>query len=143
MLSRKLDSLGTRFFRILDCGDVVLADRGFTLTEDFAVHGARLELPAFSRGKTQLTQCEVEKSKQLSMIRIHVERVIGLLKTFTILKRPLPVDVLKINFLLYVVHLLTVVCSIVPWLGSSSKALPVQYLLYCTGSHMISCGISR
>ena len=32
---------------------------------------------------------------------------------------------------------------IVPWLGSSSKALPVQYLLYCTGSHMISCGISR
>ena len=104
------------FFRKLD-RDVVLANYGFTLTEDFAVHGAKLELLAFTRGKTQLTQCEIEKSEQLSMVRIHVERVIGLLKDkFTILNESLPVDVLKHkhdievanmrNFLLYVVHLL-------------------------------------
>ena len=81
------------------------------------MHGAKLELLAFTRGKTQLTQCEIEKSEQLSMVRIHVERVIGLLKDkFTILNESLPVDVLKHkhdievanmrNFLLYVVHLL-------------------------------------
>ena len=110
------------FFRKLDRGDVVLADRGFTLTEDFAVHGARLELPAFSRGKTQLTQCEVEKSKQLSMVRIHVERVIGLLKNkFTILKGPLPVDVLKHKHDIEVANIdkLLVVCSALTNLNKS------------------------
>ena len=42
-----------------------------------AVHGAKLEIPAFTRGKKQLTQREVELSKQLSMVRIHVERIIS------------------------------------------------------------------
>ena len=74
------------FFSYLEPGDVVLADCGFTIAEDIAVHGAKLEIPAFTRGKTQLSQHEVEVSKQLSMVRIHVERVICLLKNkYTIL----------------------------------------------------------
>ena len=36
-------------------GDVVLADRGFTLSDDFAVYGAKLVLPSFTRGKTEPT----------------------------------------------------------------------------------------
>ena len=84
------------FFNYLERGDVVLADLGFTIAEDVAVHGAKLEIPAFTRGKTQLSQREVEVSKQLSMVHIHIERVIGLLKNkYTILKGPLPVDLLK------------------------------------------------
>ena len=53
--------------------DVVLADRGFNI-------GATLEIPAFTKGMMQLTQKEVEKSRQLSRVRIHVERVIGQLR---------------------------------------------------------------
>ena len=84
------------FFNYLEPGDTILADRGFTIADDIAVHGAKLEIPAFTRGKAQLSQREVEVSKQLSMVRIHVERVIGLLKNkYTILKGPIPVEVLK------------------------------------------------
>ena len=58
--------------------------------------GARLEIPSFTRGKNQLSQRDVEMSKQLSRVRIHVERVIGLLKNqYLILKGPLPISILK------------------------------------------------
>ena len=36
-------------------GDVVLADRGFTVAEDIAIHGAKLQIPSFNHGKNQLT----------------------------------------------------------------------------------------
>ena len=74
-----------------------------------AVHGAKLEIPAFTRGKKQLTQREVELSKQLSM----VERIIGLLKNkYTLLKGPIPVyksdtDVANIDKILVVCSALT------------------------------------
>ena len=68
------------FFNLVEPGDTVLADRGFTIADDLAVHGVRLEIPAFTHGKGQLSQRDVELSKQLSKVRIHVERVIGNLK---------------------------------------------------------------
>ena len=36
----------------------------------------KLEIPAFTKGKSQLSQLEVDKSQQISNVRIHVERVI-------------------------------------------------------------------
>ena len=70
--------------------------RGFTIEEDINRHGGKLEIPVFTKGKKQLSQKEVETSKQLTQVRIHVERVIGLLKNkFTILKGRLPVNMLK------------------------------------------------
>ena len=35
---------------MLQPGDVVLADRGFTIEEDVALCGAKLEIPAFTWG---------------------------------------------------------------------------------------------
>ena len=61
--------------------NLILADRGFTIADNLAVYGAKLEIPAFTRGKTRLSQRDVEYSKQLSTVRIHVERVIGHLKS--------------------------------------------------------------
>ena len=75
---------------------VLFADRGFSVEEDIILCGAHLEIPAFTRGKLQLSQEEVEKSKQISHVRIHVERCIGLLKNkYTILKGTLPVCLLS------------------------------------------------
>ena len=54
------------FLQLLEYGDVVLADRGFTVNDDIRLHGAKLEIPAFTRGKVQLTQRDVEVSKKLS-----------------------------------------------------------------------------
>ena len=54
--------------------------RRFDIADDFGVHGARLQIPSFNRGKWQLSLKEVEMSKKLSKRRSHVERVIGPLK---------------------------------------------------------------
>ena len=36
----------------------------FTVAEDIAIHGAKLQIPSFTRGKNQLTQEEVENIKR-------------------------------------------------------------------------------
>lgn len=75
-------------------GDIVLADRGFTV-RDAGLHCAKLEIPAFTKGKPQLSAQEVEKTRKLANVRIHVERVIGLVRNkCRILKYTLPVEFL-------------------------------------------------
>ena len=78
-------------------GDQILADRGFTLVDDFAGYcSAELIIPSFTKGKQQLSANEVETSRKISSVRIHIERVIGLMKNrYTILKGPLPIIVIK------------------------------------------------
>lgn len=68
------------FFNLVEHGDTILAYHGFTIADDLAINGAKLGIPAFTCGKQQLSQRDVELSKQLSRVRIRVERVIGLLK---------------------------------------------------------------
>ncbi|XP_071802602.1 uncharacterized protein [Asterias amurensis] len=75
----------------LDHGDVVLADRGFNVKEDMAIKGCRLLVPAYTKGKIQLSKEDVDKSRRLSRIRIHVERVIGRLKSFNVLQTNIPI----------------------------------------------------
>ena len=90
--------MNSGFLHLLEHGDVVLADRGFDIHDDVAIHGAKLEIPSFTRGKKQLSLDEVEYSQRLSKVRIHIERVIGLLKNkYTILQSTLPVSILKCN----------------------------------------------
>ena len=58
-VSDKVITQESNFLRHLEQDDVVLADRGFTIADDLAIHGAKLEIPAFICGKSQLTQREV------------------------------------------------------------------------------------
>ena len=76
-------------------GDVVLADRGFTIGEDVGRKGATLSTPAFKKS-AQLTQLQTEESRRLSNVRIHVERVIGSLRMrLNILRGPVSMAYLK------------------------------------------------
>ena len=61
-------------------GDIVLADRGFDIEDSVAIYGASLKLPAFTRGKDQLSADDVERTRRIANVRIHVERVIGLVR---------------------------------------------------------------
>ena len=73
---RVLDKVITQKSGFLDkikYGDVVMADRGFNIHDELAINGARLEIPAFTKGKKQLSREEVEKTRQLARVRIHVE----------------------------------------------------------------------
>ena len=53
--------------------DQILADRGFTLKDDFAaVPSAELLIPAFIRGKSQLLAKDVEVLYKIASVRIHI-----------------------------------------------------------------------
>ena len=92
----KCITMNSGFLKLLDFGDVVLADRGFDIGDYIALHGARLEITAFTRGKKQLSMQEVEYSRRISKVCIHVERVISLLKNkYTILQSTPPILLLK------------------------------------------------
>lgn len=61
-------------------------------------HHAQLAIPAFTRGKAQLDPVDVERTRGIANVRIHVERVIGLLRRkYSILSGILPVDFLICN----------------------------------------------
>ena len=78
-------------------GDQILADRGFMLEEDFAVTcSAELIIPSFTRGKKQMEARDVEKSRKIARVRVHIERVIGALKRrFRILQGVIPIRSIK------------------------------------------------
>ncbi len=58
-------------------GDVVLADRGFNIAESVGVMQTKLHIPSFTKGKNQLSALEVEDTRSIANVRIHVERVIA------------------------------------------------------------------
>ncbi|XP_077492149.1 uncharacterized protein LOC144103257 [Amblyomma americanum] len=102
-ISRVVGGVGARVTRSLQCGvlnnlnpgDYVLADRGFTIGDSVGLHCAKLVIPAFTKGKPQLSACEVEKTRKVANVRIHVEFIIGLLRNkYRMLKCTLPVEML-------------------------------------------------
>ncbi len=76
-VSDKYITMHCGFLTQLLPGDVVLADRGFNVEESIALKGASLDIPAFTRGKKQLSASEVEETRKKANVRIHVERIIG------------------------------------------------------------------
>lgn len=55
----------------------------------------RQNLPAFTKGKKQLSAQEVEETRKIA-VRIHVERVIGLVRRkYVILQSILPTELVK------------------------------------------------
>ena len=69
-VSDKVLTLESGFLHFVEPGDVIIANRGFTIADDLAVYGAKPQIPAFTQGKAQLSQRDVEYSKQLSTVRI-------------------------------------------------------------------------
>lgn len=76
-------------------GDVVLADRGFNIQDAAGMYCAEVKLPPYTKGKKQLSQMEVDVARRLSRVRIHVERVIGMVRQkYTILQSTLPINMI-------------------------------------------------
>ena len=76
----------------IERGDQVLADRGFTVETEIATRGGILEFPCFTKGKSQLPANEVDFSRKVANVRIHVERVIGRLRDWSILNTLIPIS---------------------------------------------------
>ena len=58
-------------------GDLVLADRGFNIQATLGCRMAHVKIPAFTRGKSQSAPVDLETTRKIAHVRIHVERVIG------------------------------------------------------------------
>ncbi len=63
----------------------VMADRGFTIRDQLHL-GIELNIPPFLDGRKQLPVEAVQQGRSIASLRIHVERAIGRMKNFTILK---------------------------------------------------------
>ena len=76
-------------------GDQILADRGFNVEETVGLYCAEVKIPPFTKGKKQLSKFEVDTGRELFRVRIHVERIIGLLRQkCTILEATLPINMI-------------------------------------------------
>ena len=91
-VSDKVITQKSGFLELLEHGDQVLADRGFLIAEELASRGATLAIPSFTRGVKQLSMKNVEQSRRLARVRIHVERMMERLKRFKILAGILPLS---------------------------------------------------
>ena len=90
-VSDKELTIRSKFFDKLQHDDTVLADRGFTIEEEWAAYGATLKIPHFTGEKVHMSAKEIEKSRKISIVRIHVERVIGRMKDFRIMQSIIPI----------------------------------------------------
>lgn len=82
------------FYDLLERDDHIMADRGFQIREDLLLRFCTLIIPPGKRGKSQFTQQEVELTKKVANVRIHVERAINRLKTYRIVKSVFPISML-------------------------------------------------
>ena len=76
-------------------GDTVLADRGFDISDSVGYYCSTLKTPAYTMGRSQLSAIEVEQTRRIANVRIHVERVIGnIRKKYSLLSATQPIHFL-------------------------------------------------
>jgi len=100
----------------LEPGDEVMADKGFQIQDLLAPLGVRLNVPPFLSGSSQMPESDVIQTRKIAHLRVHVERAIGRVKEFHILKNTLPATMWdSINEIVYVCCML---CNFSPPLVS-------------------------
>lgn len=83
----------TKYSGILDLlepGNDVMADKGFTLRKSFEEKGVTLNIPPFLSSKRQFTPEEIKETEQIAKLRIHIERLNRRIKENHLFDVPLP-----------------------------------------------------
>lgn len=107
-ISDKVLFLRSNLLQLLESGDSVLADRGFTVTKELSNIGCKLHTPLFLKDKIQFNLVERRENKKIARHRVHVERAIGSIKNFKLFKGAIPITMLhSVSKLLYIVVFLT------------------------------------
>ncbi|XP_022111667.1 uncharacterized protein LOC110990892 [Acanthaster planci] len=89
----------TNIIEKLEPNDILMADRGFNIQELLLHKSVKLIIPPFMRttsSSSQFTESEDTRTKTVANARIHVERAIGRLKEFAILKGPIPLTMVDL-----------------------------------------------
>jgi hypothetical protein len=69
-------------------GDSLMADKGFNVQDLFAPNDVYVNIPAFFSKKNRLSEQQVLSDRKVSSKRVHIERIIGMGKTYKILQHP-------------------------------------------------------
>jgi hypothetical protein len=71
--------------------DAIMVDKGFLISDFTTPRGVELIIPPFKRKNKQFLPHEVEKTKSIANLRIHVEREMERIKNFRILQGNMPI----------------------------------------------------
>ena len=69
-----------------------MADKGFDIADDLEKRGVSLNMPPFLRDQDQFTEDQVQSTRSIAAVRVHVERVVRKVKEFEILRNIIPVS---------------------------------------------------
>lgn len=90
-----------------DPGDSIMADKGFNVQDLFVHRDISVNIPTFFRKKNRLSGRAVLQDRKIACKRVHIERIIGLAKTYKLLKSPmnnvessLASEIIKVCFIL-------------------------------------------
>ena len=75
---------------LMQPGDAMMADRGWTCASWLGRKGIRLITPQFLHGKQQMNIPELVESVSIARVRIHVERCMGRIKQWQFLRQAVP-----------------------------------------------------
>ena len=93
---------------LVEAGDSVMADKGFDIEDLLRGKSVSLNLPPFLESRSQFSAAEVQQTKMIAKVRIHVESAIRRIKEYHIFDSDIPYSMLgSINQLYTVVCLLT------------------------------------
>lgn len=76
--------------QFLQKDDLILADRGFNLSDICNEIRCKIVIPPFLCGRKQFSKDEVDLTRTVASARVHVERIIGRVKDFRLLQKVIP-----------------------------------------------------
>ena len=77
---------------LCETGDGVMVDKGFLISDMTTSRGIHLIIPPFKHQKEQLSKREVDETRTIANLRIHVERQMERIKNFSILRTIMPIS---------------------------------------------------
>ena len=79
----------SNLMKMCDPSDEIMADKGFNVEDLFIPYQVSINMPTFFKRKNRLSCKTVREDRKISSKRVHIERIIGLAKTFKILCQPM------------------------------------------------------
>jgi len=74
---------------LCDPRDSIMADKGVNVQDIFAPFNVTINIPTFFKKKNRLTGQVVIQDGKIANKKVHIERIIGLAKTYKILREPI------------------------------------------------------
>ncbi|XP_014675613.1 PREDICTED: uncharacterized protein LOC106815637 [Priapulus caudatus] len=79
----------SNLMKIYDSGDSVMVDKGFSVQDLFVSSNVTINIPTFFKKRNRLSCATVINDRKIASKRVYIERIIGLAKTYKILREPM------------------------------------------------------